>query len=98
MYINFIYQPPPLFEYDPKKSASNLEKHGIDFEHAKRIWEDENRVTLEVQLTPEIRYVTIGKIGSKHWTAVHTRRADNIRLISVRRSRKQEVNYYEAYH
>lgn len=45
--MNFIYKILLSFEYDPKKSAANLAKHGIDFEQAKGIWEDENRVTLE---------------------------------------------------
>ena len=98
MYINFIYQPPPLFEYDPKKSASNLIKHGIDFEQAKGIWEDENRVTLESRSEPELRYMAIGKMNGKHWSAFFTLRGDYIRLVSVRRSRKKEVSYYEKYH
>jgi uncharacterized DUF497 family protein len=38
----------------------------------------------------------IGKIGKRHWTAVVTRREENIRLISVRRSREKEARIYES--
>ncbi|WP_144244147.1 BrnT family toxin [Nitrincola sp. A-D6] len=44
----------------------------------------------------EPRFVLIGKIGKKHWSAVVTYREGRIRLISVRRSRKKEVELYES--
>jgi uncharacterized DUF497 family protein len=34
------------FEYDPQKSQINIQKHGIDFETAKKLWEDENLIRL----------------------------------------------------
>ncbi|MBD2428409.1 BrnT family toxin [Phormidium sp. FACHB-1136] len=38
----------------------------------------------------------VGKIGAKHWTAVITYRGQNTRIISVRRSRKEEIAFYES--
>ncbi|WP_017326164.1 BrnT family toxin [Synechococcus sp. PCC 7336] len=37
-----------------------------------------------------------GRIGAKIWTAVVTYREENIRIISVRRARKREVELYEG--
>lgn len=98
MYIDLQYAVPLLFEYDPNKSQINLAKHGIDFEQAKLLWEDERKVVLEACTEPELRYFVIGKIYDKYWTAFFTPRNDVIRLISVRRSRKKEISYYEKYH
>jgi hypothetical protein len=42
------------------------------------------------------RWVVIGKMNAKHWSAVVTRRGDNVRIISVRRSRDEEVTIYES--
>lgn len=85
----------PKFEYDPNKSAANLEKHGIDFEQAQELWKDGAALRVEVSYEGEERFILIGMIGGKHWTAVITYREKRIRIISVRRSRKQEVNRYE---
>lgn len=57
-----------MFEFDENKSLSNLEKHGIDFESAKKLW-----------------------------TAIFTTRGENIRIISVRRSRVSEQRVYEKH-
>jgi hypothetical protein len=84
------------FEYDPAKSQANRLKHGIDFEQAQLLWLDTSFVELPVLTSDEPRWVVIGKIGDKHWSAVITRREDNIRLISARRSRKTEVSIYET--
>ena len=83
------------FEYDPKKSASNKEKHGIDFEEAKALWLDDNAVQAMLNYEDELRYFVIGKIGDKLWTAICTDRGVRIRIISVRRSHKAEEMLYE---
>lgn len=83
------------FEYDPNKSISNKEKHGIDFEHAQLLWADEKRVLARANDAKEARYMVIGTIHEKHWTAIATNRNETIRIISVRRSRKEEVCIYE---
>jgi len=46
--------------------------------------------------TDEDRFLVIGKIEGKHWSAVITPRDGNIRIISVRRSRAEEVAIYES--
>ena len=84
------------FEYDPDKSAENKRKHGIDFEEAQELWEDSGLLEIPARTTDEPRWLLIGKIDRKYWSAVITRRGDNNRLISVRRSRDEEVAIYES--
>ena len=84
------------FEYDSEKSAQNKRKHGIDFEEAQALWLDSELVEIPARTRDEPRWLLIGKIGAKHWSAVITRRDENIRLISVRRSRAEEVSIYES--
>ncbi len=84
------------FEYDEAKSESNLQKHGIDFITAQLLWADPNLLEIPAKTDDEPRYLMIGRIGSKHWSAVITYRQPNIRLISVRRSRQEEVELYES--
>lgn len=83
------------FEFDLKKSTSNKQKHGIDFKEAQALWVDPHLLEIEAKSTDEPRFLLIGKIGSKHWSAVVTYRDDKVRIISVRRSRKEEVDLYE---
>ena len=84
------------FEYDPDKSAENKRKHGIDFEEAQALWADPALVEIPARTSDEPRWLLIGKIEEKHWSAVITRREEKIRLISVRRSRDGEVRIYES--
>ena len=84
------------FEFDPAKSASNKEKHGIDFVEAQLLWLDSMLLEIPARTADEPRSVIIGKIGDKHWSGVVTYREDRIRIISVRRSRKEEVEIYEG--
>ena len=84
------------FEYDINKSTSNLEKHGIDFEAAQELWIDSELIELYVKSEDEPRFLVIGIISKKHWSAVITYRGSTIRIISVRRSRKKEVELYES--
>ena len=83
------------FEYDENKSQSNLAKHGIDFVEAQQLWHDPNVLEIPSRIQDELRFVVIGKISSKHWSGVITYRDQNIRIISIRRSRIQEVSLYE---
>jgi uncharacterized protein len=84
------------FEYDLDKSRSNKQKHGIDFEEAQALWNDPQRLEIPAKGTDEPRYLIIGEINKEHWSAVITYRDQNIRLISVRRSRIEEVKFYES--
>ena len=84
------------FEYDPEKSDANGIKHGIDFNEAQAIWNDADLLEIPTKTTDEPRFLVIGKIGEKHWTGVITYRSDNIRIISVRRARNEEIELYES--
>nr|WP_298413157.1 BrnT family toxin [uncultured Halomonas sp.] len=84
------------FEFDEAKSQANLDKHGIDFVTAQELWKDPYLLEIRAKSEDEPRFVLIGKISEKHWSAVVTYRKGRIRLISVRRSRKKEVEFYES--
>ena len=83
------------FEYDELKSKINIGKHNIDFKEAQRIWEDEMMIEVFLNFPDEDRYICIGKIDNKHWSAIMTYREKRVRIISVRRSRKKEIEQYE---
>ena len=83
------------FEYDPQKSVINLAKHGIDFEHAQALWGDEHILEIPAKPMDEPRFLVIGKIKEKLWSAVITYRGEQVRIISVRRSRDDERKLYE---
>jgi len=83
------------FEWNTEKSASNKLKHGIDFESAKNLWLDENRVEIHAPHPVEDRSILIASYHHKLWAAVYTTRGDVTRIISVRRARKREVGLYE---
>ncbi len=84
------------FEFDERESQSNLEKHGIGFVQAQLLWLDPNLLEVPAKTVDEPRYLMIGRIGDVHWSAVVTYHSDNIRIISVRRSRVEEVKLYES--
>ena len=84
-----------MFEFDENKSQSNLVKHGIDFIRAQELWDDPNLVTVQSKTVDGPRFLAVGKIGERFWSAV-TIRNRNIRIISVRRARKSEVRLYES--
>lgn len=84
------------FEYNPAKSASNLSKHGIDFDQAQALWDDPWMLEAPAKTEDEQRFLSIGKIEGKHWAAVWTPRGEAVRIISVRRARKEEIGYYEG--
>ena len=83
------------FEFDPNKSASNKIKHGIDFIEAQVLWDDPYICRYPSNRTYELRWIVTGKINDKHWAAVVTYPSDKIRIISVRRARKDEIAIYE---
>lgn len=84
------------FQYDRRKSAANLNKHGIDFEQARLLWDDPNLVEVTARSDDEPRSIAIAQLNSQYWSAVFTYRDNEIRFISVRRSRKAEVELYES--
>ena len=84
------------FEFDETKSQRNKEKHGIDFVEAQLLWDDPERIEIPAKTEDEPRYVAIGKIDKKHWSVIVTYRENKIRIISARRSRKEEIEFYES--
>ena len=84
------------FEFDPAKSAANLAKHGIDFDAAQSIWSDPRRIEVPARTTDEPRWMVIGQVDGRYWSAVVTYRDDRVRIISVRRSREGEAAIYES--
>lgn len=84
------------FEFDQDKSRSNLEKHGIDFHAAQGLWNDSDLIEIPAKTSDESRSLVIGMLYGKHWSGVITYRGSTIRIISVRRSRKSEVELYES--
>lgn len=84
------------FEYDPAKSLKNKDKHGIDFEEAQLLWSDAMLVQIPAKTVDEPRTLWIGKINTQHWSAITTARDNKLRLISVRRARKKEIEFYES--
>ncbi|WP_310441878.1 BrnT family toxin [Sulfurimonas sp.] len=83
------------FEYDSNKSDINDQKHGINFVDAQLLWQDENLLKVPLPFLDEVRHLCIGKIKHKYYSAIITYREDFIRIISVRRSRKEEIQHYE---
>ena len=84
------------FEFDRRKSLANRAKHGIDFREAQKLWEDPDLVEIPARTEDEPRWVLVGRIGERCWSAVVTYRAGRVRIISVRRARAEEVGIYEG--
>ena len=82
------------FEFDPAKSALNVAKHGIDFRKVQEMWK-RKVVAAPSRNTLEQRWLAIGFLDSKFWTVIITLRNEKIRIISARRSRKNEIKYYK---
>lgn len=85
-----------MFEYDPEKSISNVDKHGIDFEEAQQLWDDPWRLAAVVEHKGERRELLIAHYAGAFWTAIFTKRDGHIRIISVRRATKNEVSFYDS--
>jgi uncharacterized DUF497 family protein len=85
-----------MFEFDDPRSRANANKHGIDFVQAQELWNDPYLIEIPAMTVDEPRYLVIGRIAAKHWSAVITYRGECIRIISVRRSRPEEVALYEG--
>jgi uncharacterized protein len=84
------------FEFDPGKSQTDKAKHGIDFIEAQILWNDPDFVEIPVKTGDEPRFLVIGRISDKHWSGVITYWNGRIRIVSVRRARKEEVDIYEG--
>lgn len=83
-------------EFDPDKSRSNKDKHGIDFQAAQALWDDPDLLEIPARTSDKPRFVVVARIGDKHWSGVIIYREHRVRIISVRRSRSEEVDLYES--
>ena len=83
-------------EFDKRKSQINKKKHGIDFIEAQALWNDLDRIEIPAKTIDEERFLIIGKISDKYWSTIITYRDERVRIISVRRSRKEEIDIYES--
>jgi len=84
------------FEFDKRKSQINKKKHGIDFIEAQALWNDPDRIEIPAKTIDEERFLIIGEISGKCWSTIITYRNENVRIISVRRSREEEIDIYES--
>jgi len=84
------------FEFDARKRHLNSAKHGIDFVAAQALWDDPDLLEIPARTEDEPRWLAIGRITGRHWSAVIARRSQAVRIISVRRSRVEEVALYES--
>jgi uncharacterized protein len=85
----------PDFEFDEAKSQANAAKHGIDFRAAQVLWRDVDLLRIPARSRPEERFLFVGVIDGRHWAAIATYRGRTVRIISVRRARREEVAAYE---
>jgi uncharacterized DUF497 family protein len=83
------------FEFDPQKSLSNKEKHGIDFHEAQYLWLDTERVIVPARTLNEERFLLVARLKGGYWSAIYTMRGEVIRIISVRKSRQNESEIYQ---
>lgn len=84
------------FEYDEAKSQANKRKHGLDFVEAQRLWSDPDLLEIPARTSDEPRFLVIGSMDEKLWSAVITYRNERIRIISARRARREERELYES--
>ena len=85
-----------MFEFDKNKSESNQRKHGIDFESARKLWEDSNRIEIPARWVDEPRFLLIARLDEDTWSAIFTLRKNRIRIISVRKSKDDEKEIYNS--
>ena len=84
------------FEFDISKSKINKKKHGIDFIEAQALWDDSDFIEIPARTSDESRFIVVGRISNEYWSGIITYRGENIRIISVRRARPEEVQIYES--
>ncbi len=82
------------FEFDQAKSEANRLKHGIDFVEAQELWHDFYALQIQAKSDTEPRFALIASMQGKVWSVFFTERRSNIRIISARRSRTNEEDFY----
>ena len=84
-------------EFDPKKDASNLKKHGVSLTEGDGVLNDPLALTVEDESAEgEQRFVTIGmNLFGSLMVVIHTPRQHGARVISVRKPDPRERRNYE---
>lgn len=84
-------------EFDPKKDATNIRKHGVSLSEGDGVLEDPLALTIEdASAEGERRYVTLGmNLFGVLMVVVHTPRNGSSRIISVRKAAPKERRHYE---
>ena len=88
-----------LFEWDPKKAAANLEKHGVSFDEASTVFGDPLAITIPApdHSAEEQRFLTPGRSSGHRLIIIsHTDREDRYRIISAREAARHERRQYES--
>lgn len=84
-----------VFIWDPKKRLANIDKHGIDFRDAERVF---NGLTITAEDRRvnyyEKRFLTLGMLGAKVVCVAHTEHDELVRVISIREATKYETQQY----
>lgn len=84
------------FEWNPRKSSANKKKHGVSFEEAMNIWKDVHIDVKNIAKSEsEFRSATLGIINGKIYVAIWTKRNSTLRLITVRKARKNEEKIFK---
>lgn len=84
------------FEFDSRKSQLNKQRHGVDLEWAKALWDVTHVIIPAKHVVGENRFLILGKIGGKCYAAVFTRRGEAIRLISCHRADRRLERIYAS--
>ena len=86
------------FEWDMRKAALNVRKHGVSFDEASTAFGDLRSITIPDpdHSTGEERFILLGhSFRGRLVVVVHTERADRIRMISARNANRAERRKYE---
>ena len=86
-----------LFEFDERKNAANLAKHGIDLADAAWVFADSMRLDAVDTRRDygELRRVVVGEVLGRVWVVVYTFRGEAVRLISARKANEREQTRYQ---
>jgi uncharacterized DUF497 family protein len=87
-----------IYEWDERKRVANLEKHGLDFYRAKRVYEAEHKITIETTKVGgrERRFLDIAEVESGCVALIYTYRGKSVRIISMRHAKRKERRAFDA--
>lgn len=85
------------FEWDEEKNKSNIKKHGVSFQDALPVFADPNLLLVPDPCITEERWDAIGFVGNVLFVVYTERDNETLRIISVRKANKEEINGYKNY-